>query len=74
MRRYGWEQYDEEAPVCSWMDCYKPSIYNKSKCLQFAWFLVLKLLHTQTSTALEALRNRHDPMVVREMRASRTMF
>jgi hypothetical protein len=73
MRRYGWERHDPEVPICSWTECYKASIYNKSKCVEFAWFLVLELLHTRSSPELEALRTHHNPTVVRELRESRTV-
>ena len=57
--------------VCNWMECYKASSYNKTKYLEFAWFWVLDLLHPRTATELEALRSRHDPALVREMRDSK---
>ena len=73
MRRYGWERRDPEVPTCSWMECFKASIFNKSKCVEFAWFLVLELLHTRSSPALEGLRSHHNPTVVRDLRESRTV-
>jgi hypothetical protein len=74
MRRYGWERHDPEVPTCLWMECYKASIYEKRNCVEFAWFLLLELLHTRSSPALEALRSHHNPTVVRELRESRTVF
>ena len=49
MRRYGWERRDPEVSTCSRMECYKASIYNKSKYVEFAWVLVLELLHAEFS-------------------------
>ena len=74
MRRYGWERHDEAVDVCTWMECYKSPSYTKTKYLEFAWFLLLDLLHPRTSTELDALRSRHDPGLVREMRDSRTLL
>lgn len=73
MRRYGWERRDPEVATCAWTECYKASIYKKSNCVEFAWFLLLDLLHTRSSPALEALRSHHNPTLVRELRESRTV-
>ena len=71
MRKYGWDIEGQDSMFCSWMQCFVPRTYSKMKLKDFAWFVMLELLHPRTSDALEAVRAHHDPSHVRELRASR---
>ena len=72
MRRYGWERFDQDVEVCYWSECFPSARYGNKKCLQFAWLLLTQLLHPRETPALQAMRSRHDPVTVRELRDSRT--
>ena len=70
MRRYGWERSAGGVEVCSWSECSPSSHYQNKKYLQFAWMLVTELLHPRNTPSLRALRARHSPALVRELRAN----
>ena len=72
MRRYGWERFDQDVEVCYWSECFPSARYGNKKCLQFAWLLLTQLLHPRQTPALQAMRSRHDPVTVGELRDSRT--
>ena len=72
MRRYGWERFDQDVEVCYWSECFPSARYGNKKCLQFAWLLLTQLLHPRETPALQAMRSRHDPVTVGELRDSRT--
>ena len=72
MRRYGWERFDQDVEVCYWSECFPSARYGNKKCLQFAWLLLTQLLHPRQTPALQAMRSRHDPVTVEELRDSRT--
>ena len=72
MWRYGWERFDQDVEVCYWSECFPSARYGNKKCLQFAWLLLTQLLHPRETPALQAMRSRHDPVTVRELRDSRT--
>lgn len=66
MRKYGWELEEEEVMVCLWRQCFEPRVYNKKKLVEFAW-----VVHPRADSTLDALRQRHNPVLVAERRASR---
>ena len=58
--------------MCYWSECFPSARYGNKKCLQFAWLLLTQLLHPRETPALQAMRSRHDPVTVGELRDSRT--
>ena len=71
MRRYGWERFTTKAACCMWSEVFRKTMYNKKNCLDFAWFLLQKLLHPRRSVALDGLRAEHAPQHIRQLRAAR---
>ena len=71
MRRYGWEKAEAGVDVCYWSECFSSARYGHNKCLEFAWQLLTQLLHPHSTPALRAMRSRHDPVTIRELRESR---
>lgn len=70
MRRDGWERHDEEVPAHGRNVTNRPST-TRASVWNSHGFGARIIAHADST--LEALRNRHDPMVARELRASRTM-